>query len=164
MSMPEIQKSYDLTDFHVEKNVETCACPAVTYVIYDRSMYEYTPEAAMRGLVEHYVISVPGLKIDEFSVVLFQLDKLLCNDIFPSYGESVTERFLEEFIEQFYPEKEYEFIVKFGKDVCIIDNVQNDGESSADFALAGRQLAVLEKSGKLKKGSDRKPLKEFLND
>lgn len=164
MSMPVIQTDFELTDFHVEKYVETCSCPAITYHIYDKSMYDYLPGAAERGQLDYFTVHIPGLKIDEFTEMLVQLDKLLCTKIFPAYGESVTERFLEEFIEQFYPEKEYEFIVKFGKDVCIIDNVQNDGESSADFALTRRQLAVLEKSGKLRKGSERKPLKEFLKD
>lgn len=167
--MPVIQTDFELTDFHVEKYVEVCACPAITYHIYDKSMYDYLPGAAERGQLDYSAIHVPGLKIDGFSAVLVRLDELLCRKIFPEYGQAVAERFFEEFIEQFYPEKEYEFIVKFGKDVCMIDNVQNEGESSADFALSGRQLAFMEKSGKLRKSgskkvSRRRQLNDFLED
>lgn len=151
MSMPVIQTDFELTDFHVVKNVESCSCPAITYYIYDKSMYDYLPGAAERGQLDYFTVHIPGLKIDEFTEMLVQLDKLLCKKIFPEYGQSVTDRFFEEFIEQFYPQKEYEFVVKFGKDVCIIDNVQNDGESSAEFALSERQTAFAKKTVKQKK-------------
>ncbi len=141
MSMPEITEAVDLSDFHVEKNTESCACPAVLYEIYERSSFENVQEKVSHIALDCFCIKVPGLKIDEFSVVLSSLDELLCDKIYPKFGKDAANRFFEEFISHFYPDKKNAFVVKFRENVCIIDNAQNDGESSADFALWGRQFA-----------------------
>lgn len=167
MSMPVMISEFDLTDFHVEKQVETCYSPAVSYYIYDKVNYGMDPETAPCCGSIH----VPGLKIDEFSIVLIRLDSLLYNKILPEYGQSVTERFFEEFIEQFYPKKKYQFIVKFYNNACIIDNAQNDGESSADNLLLDRGCGITrerweqieQKALKNLKSGKRWNLREYLD-
>lgn len=153
MSIPVKQTEFEFSDFRVEKNVEVCDCPAIWYDIFDKNDSQ-----------NHFRIYIPGLKIDEFSAVLVQLDELLCSKILPAYNQEITHRFFEEFLEQFYPEKKNEFVLKFSKFVCIIDNAQNNGESSADFALSSRQLSFLKKTGKIKTDKERKNRVQFLKD
>lgn len=153
MSIPTFQTEFEFSDFHVEKHLEMCNSPAIWYNIVDKNDSQ-----------NHLTIHIPGLKIDEFTAVLLQLDELLCSKIYPAYNQEITQRFFEEFLEQFYPEKKNAFVIKFSKYVCIIDNAQNDGESSADYALELREFSFLKKTGKIKKSNFQENKNIFLKD
>lgn len=103
MSIPVIVETKKLTDFMVHRNEQCCISPAIRYEIF----WKEDEKTALTKF------SVPGLALDEFSLVLYHLSTNCIDKISDKFGPEITERFFSEFMAAFFPEKKDDYCVRF---------------------------------------------------
>ena len=103
MSIPVIAETKKLTDFMVHRNEQCCISPAIRYEIF----WKEDEKTALADF------SIPGLSLDEFSLVLYQLSQNCIDKISDKFGPEITERFFSDFMAAFFPEKKDDYCVRF---------------------------------------------------
>ncbi|MDY6030615.1 MAG: hypothetical protein SPI86_02515 [Treponemataceae bacterium] len=103
MSIPVIVETKKLTDFMVHRNEQCCISPAIRYEIF----WKEDEKTALADF------SIPGLSLDEFSLVLYHLSTNCIDKISDKFGPEITTRFFSDFMAAFFPEKKDDYCVRF---------------------------------------------------
>ena len=103
MSIPVIAETKKLTDFMVHRNEQCCISPAIHYEIF----WKEDEKTALADF------SIPGLSLDEFSLVLYHLSTNCIDKISDKFGPEITTRFYSDFMAAYFPEKKDDYCVRF---------------------------------------------------
>ncbi|MCR4789918.1 MAG: hypothetical protein K5839_02440 [Treponemataceae bacterium] len=114
MSIPLMCEKKTLTDFVVRRDAQCCIPPAIFYKIWRKEDLEKSgKDNCVDKATPFAEFSVPGLALDEFSLVLYHLSTNCIDKISDKFGSEITERFFSDFMAAFFPEKKDDYCVRF---------------------------------------------------
>ena len=114
MSIPLMSEIKTLTDFVVQRDEQCCVAPSIYYKIWCKEDIEKSGKDNCGDKATPFAkFSVPGLALDEFSLVLYHLSTNCIDKISDKFGFEITERFFSEFMAAFFSEKKDEYCMRF---------------------------------------------------